>query len=558
MTEDQRRDREVHGWVLAEGSVRAPDRLREAVRAEIAETRQERFVSSVPAWLAAMPMRAAAAILVLVLGVGSVGFLVGRVPAGIGTPTAPPASPTPSPTASASPEPTPAGMLLSAGAAASQVFRPAVRFRVPAGWHLQADEPDLMNLVPPGAGWMRQGDGAVSFDSVTVYARPMAGQPDGTLTGVEGVGRTAEELATWLSRRPQLTASTPVLDSMAGRPAQRLDFELSPEAGDLWDPLREPARRHRQRRLVPDGDRGSVEGARVAARGAGWVDRHGHGRGHRRLRARGRRGGSTAGARLVDVRRPLGTAIGRPVLVPRGGPAPPRLRSRAPVPCRPFDVAPQATACDREPHRAANGLQRDHEHDEQPRDANDGRRDGPAREPELQERRAECRGHPLDLRCLGAGTGTVADAHVAAVDRVRWPAGRPCTLRSAAPSPGRWPIGRHGRGSRVRARGGVGDGDAEAAGDGLAAGPAVALGVGVLPDPGVTVGAAVAVGGAAVGAASVRAWRSALPSASGSAVGAGVGAGVAVGGGGGAGAASVRGVGAGVGQASVSARVPRR
>ena len=233
MTEDQRRDREVHGWVLAEGSVRAPDRLREAVRAELAETRQERFVSSVPAWLAAMPMRAAAAILVLVAGVGAVGFLVGRVPAGIGSPTAPPESPAPTPSASASPEPTPAGTLLPAGDAASQVFRPAVRFRVPAGSLLQADEPDLVSLVLPGAGWMRQGDGAVYFDSVSVYARPRAGQPDGTLPPVEGTGRTAEDLATWLSQRPQLTASTPILDSMAGRPAYRLDFELSPEAGDL-------------------------------------------------------------------------------------------------------------------------------------------------------------------------------------------------------------------------------------------------------------------------------------------------------------------------------------
>ena len=71
------------------------------------------------------------------------------------------------------------------------------------------------------------------FDGVAVYVGPVAGQPDGTIAPVEGVGTTSAALAAWLSTRPQLTATQPVQTTLAGRPAYRLDFALSPQAGDL-------------------------------------------------------------------------------------------------------------------------------------------------------------------------------------------------------------------------------------------------------------------------------------------------------------------------------------
>jgi len=137
------------------------------------------------------------------------------------------------PLPSASAVPTPAGNVVPAGAFSTDTLRPALSLTLPAGWTRSEDTSDLLILVPPGAGSFRQPDGGVFFDSVNVYARPRAGQPDGTKAAVEGVGSSAKDLATWLSKRPQLTATTPVAETLAGRPAYRLDFQLSPDAGDL-------------------------------------------------------------------------------------------------------------------------------------------------------------------------------------------------------------------------------------------------------------------------------------------------------------------------------------
>ena len=235
MTDDQRRDRDVHAWILGEGAVRAPDRLRDSVRAELAETRQERATASLPEWLASMPIRAAAAVVVLVLGAAALGVLTGRGSVGLGTPTPTP-SPIPStssPAPSASPAPSPPGPVLPAGAFRTASLRPGLTATLPAGWTLSVDDSDFLVLVRPGAAFFRQPDGLIAFDGVNVYARPRAGQPDGALAPVDGVGSSAKDLATWLSKRPQLTATTPVADTLAGRPAYRLDFQLSPDAGDL-------------------------------------------------------------------------------------------------------------------------------------------------------------------------------------------------------------------------------------------------------------------------------------------------------------------------------------
>jgi hypothetical protein len=240
MTDDQRRDRDVHAWILGEGAVRAPDRLRESVRAELIDTRQERATASLPEWLASMPMRAAAAVVVLAVGAAALGVIAGRGSVGLTSPTptptqSPTSAPSLSPTASPpeTPAPTPPGTVLAAGAFTTSSFRPAVTLMVPAGWTAMEDGPDVVRFASPGARSFTQPDGITAFDGINLYARPRAGQPDGALTPVEGVGGSAKDLATWLSKRSQLIATTPIPDTIAGRAAYRLDFKLSAEAGDL-------------------------------------------------------------------------------------------------------------------------------------------------------------------------------------------------------------------------------------------------------------------------------------------------------------------------------------
>ena len=124
-------------------------------------------------------------------------------------------------------------MALPAGPTTTGALVPASRLSVPAGWLKTDDQRLAYGISPIDAGYLVQGDGAVNFDAVSVIVGPVAGQPDGTIAPVAGVGTTSAALAAWLSTRPQLTATQPVQTTLAGRPAYRLDFALSPQAGDL-------------------------------------------------------------------------------------------------------------------------------------------------------------------------------------------------------------------------------------------------------------------------------------------------------------------------------------
>jgi hypothetical protein len=230
MTDEGRRDSVVRGWILAEAPGHAPARLRETIRDQISDTRQERVI---------LPFRmrrlqaigyAAAAAALLAIGIAFGGL--------IGTPR-PSNSPSPVPSASASagpsarPVPTPRGPVLPAGVFDGAQLMPAIVLTLPAGWTLEHDARDATSLVRPGAGHLVQGDGVAYFDGIKLYARPIAGQPDGVLGGVPGVGTSARDLSTWLSKRPQLVSTAVTEDSLAGLPAFVLDFELSASAGGL-------------------------------------------------------------------------------------------------------------------------------------------------------------------------------------------------------------------------------------------------------------------------------------------------------------------------------------
>jgi hypothetical protein len=232
MTDDMRRDRQVHDWIQADAPAQAPDRLRDAVRAELAQTRQE-AASPVFVRRATLVSGWGAAAAVVVVGLAFVGAgLVGNR-GSIATPLPSPtlvSTPSSSPSV-ASPRPTPGGSLLPAGPFSTSAFTPGLRFTAPAGWVLGEDRPDTLYLNPADAGVLRQADAALVFDGLAVYSEPVAGPPDGGPTALAGVGTTAKDLATWLSARPQLVSSRPVQVTLAGRTAWQLDFRLSAEAG---------------------------------------------------------------------------------------------------------------------------------------------------------------------------------------------------------------------------------------------------------------------------------------------------------------------------------------
>jgi hypothetical protein len=237
MTDDRRSDRIIRSWFLAEAPERAPDHLRAAVRSALAATPQDgRMAIFERRARVAVPPWTIAAVVLVALGITAVGLFGGRGPAATPSPppvTSPSPSPSPSPKPSVSIEPTPAGIALAAGPTSTTRFQPTFGFVAPDGWIKLDDRPLAWHISPTTAGFFRQTDGAVYFDGIYAYARPLAGPPDGGLTPVEGVGTRARDLAEWLAKRPQLTVTTPKPLTFAGRPAWQLDFSLSSEAGEL-------------------------------------------------------------------------------------------------------------------------------------------------------------------------------------------------------------------------------------------------------------------------------------------------------------------------------------
>jgi hypothetical protein len=232
MNDDRRRDDIVHGWFLTEAPERAPGGLADLIRDQVVDTRQEWPAARFRLDLRVLRLAAAGmALLVLSLLLGIA----------IGSPhPGPSPTPTETPIARAipsqsapSPAPTPKGVVLPAGEVASLAFTPPISLVLPAGWTLEEDSPAYLSLARPDAGHVIQGDGALYFDAIRLYGRPVAGLPDGTLGGVPGVGTSARELATWLSERPQLTSTAPVKTTLAGLTGYQLDFALSADAGDL-------------------------------------------------------------------------------------------------------------------------------------------------------------------------------------------------------------------------------------------------------------------------------------------------------------------------------------
>jgi len=236
MIDNTRKDAVVRSWFEEEAPRQAPSRLLESVRTEVAEVRQERSTIRFGGGRAPVYGWIAAAVAILLLA-GLVGGLVGFPRSTTEPGSTPTAAVTAAPSATTAPvptvAPTPRGVVLSGGLYRSTRFSPAVGMTVPAGWLLEDDSPATISLVRPGPGFVHQPDGANIFDAVRLYARPVAGQPDGTIDPMPGVGTSATALANWLASRPQLTTTAVTTTTLAGLPAYTLDFTLSTSAGDL-------------------------------------------------------------------------------------------------------------------------------------------------------------------------------------------------------------------------------------------------------------------------------------------------------------------------------------
>jgi len=212
-------DRRIEAW-LDEGPDRAPDALLASTMAPIPVMAQRRrslvALGRLTVRVEALARLAVAAALVLAVA-GFAGFAIRGGPSGAG-PTASP-SPSPSPSVPAA-APLPSGVAYTnagplgagtgresgkAGTYQTLVFRPAVRFTVPAGWSVS----NLVNTFV-GGGEDVAGIPIGNGDGVIVITAPTSVDPP--TPGEVGAPVPADLLA-WLVADPQLTLTagpTPV------------------------------------------------------------------------------------------------------------------------------------------------------------------------------------------------------------------------------------------------------------------------------------------------------------------------------------------------------------
>jgi hypothetical protein len=94
-------------------------------------------------------------------------------------------------------------------------------YATPDGWANVADWPNDYRLAPDPA----PGETAIYFNSDVVVVSEEDPCQEVPATGV---GETAEEIATWLSTAPGVTATTPVHSNVGGLDAWRVDMSMNP------------------------------------------------------------------------------------------------------------------------------------------------------------------------------------------------------------------------------------------------------------------------------------------------------------------------------------------
>jgi hypothetical protein len=218
---------------------RAPLHLRDAVDARLDAVSQDRprvlarFRG--PEW----PVRQAIAISSVAVATFVIAVLLtaggGIRPTPAASGPSPSSGPAPSSSAqpATAPGPTPKGEVFPGGVQHSLRLDPPVTFDNVEGWTRMDDEPRLLVLALPHPASFVQPDGQVDFDALSVYADPIAAEPDGSLVAVPGIGRDARSLAQWLHSVPQVLTTAPVPATVGGASGWSVDVSVSGLAGQF-------------------------------------------------------------------------------------------------------------------------------------------------------------------------------------------------------------------------------------------------------------------------------------------------------------------------------------
>jgi hypothetical protein len=172
--------------------------------------------------------------------------------------------------------------LLDPGAAWEPAFG-GLTYTVPEGWANSADGPDNFELVP--ATEMPPVGESDRRRNIGVFRQPTAMTQDKPCsdTIAPGVGRTVDELVTWVRTVPGLIATAPTAVTIDGHPGQSLEVRLDPAWTKTCDGSTEPLVTYfnpglavgpdqRERLILVDLGNGDVAAIAVWTRGATTFD----------------------------------------------------------------------------------------------------------------------------------------------------------------------------------------------------------------------------------------------------------------------------------------------
>jgi hypothetical protein len=161
----------------------------------------------------------------------------------------------------------------------------ALTYTVPDGWANSADWPDRLNLVPSTDFAKVTPDQQEVDSEVLVFTQPIAlkqGAPCFTGEPQSGVGRTVDDLITWLDQVPGLTVTESKAVSLDGNPGQWVDLRVDPDRTSACEELEfmKPSGgdpvviggEERERLILLDLGQGDVVGIRIFSRNPASFD----------------------------------------------------------------------------------------------------------------------------------------------------------------------------------------------------------------------------------------------------------------------------------------------
>lgn len=114
---------------------------------------------------------------------------------------------------------------LQPGTYDSRSFEPAVTFMVPQGWENTLDSLWQLDLSYTAGGQYTYPDGTTFHDGISIFLDPVA-ESSTTVNALEGVGRSAHDLALWLNSHADLIASGLAPVTVGGVNGYRISLAL--------------------------------------------------------------------------------------------------------------------------------------------------------------------------------------------------------------------------------------------------------------------------------------------------------------------------------------------